>query len=204
PVRRVLQDAARRPVAALAEELSAGLGIRADRVLPDRYSNSGTPRPDSYQPLPHRARRRKERDALLVSEPRPHYRQRIRGEVLADRGFDPLPPQRLLAGARGGAGAERRCRHRRPDLDRVCAVGFSGTPSPVADVARAFSLMQHSFPGPGILRMSSGADPWSARDALVALFCRSIKHLQNENRPAGGPAADGASAPQLLQVSIRH
>src|SRR5262249_7054382 len=36
----------------------------------------------------------------------------------------------------------------------------------------------------------SGADPWSARDALVPLFCRSIKHLQNPNLAGQGPAAD--------------
>src|SRR5262249_55901271 len=43
--------------------------------------------------------------------------------------------------------------------------------------------------------MSSGADPWSTRDALVPLFCRSIKHLQNRTRPARGPAADEGVRP---------
>ena len=42
-----------------------------------------------------------------------------------------------------------------------------------------------------------GRTPWSARDALVPLFARSIKRLRHPGRPTGASAADQGVRPTI-------
>ena len=63
------------PGAALAEELPARQRLRADRIRPHFDCRARPRRTDRSQPLSDRARGRKERDAVLVPESRPHYRR---------------------------------------------------------------------------------------------------------------------------------
>src|SRR5262249_5546473 len=52
--------------------------------------------------------------------------------------------------------------------------------------------------------MASGADPWSARDALVSLLCGRSKPLHSRRGRPRGPAADVGVRPTTFAVALRN